>query len=117
MKLDDRLIILRDAGQIDNEVFVNVKKIISMMKEKYDIELTEENGAMLITHLSIALQRIKSGDYINQLNDEIFSQVKNNKFYKKAEEIIENIERLINILIPDNEKSFIVMHLCALLEK
>ncbi|WP_179122300.1 PRD domain-containing protein [Caloramator quimbayensis] len=109
--------ILKEAGQIDEEVFTNVNKIIFMMKEEYNIELTEENGAMLVTHLSIALQRIKKGEIINQLDKEIFSQVKDNKFYKISEDIVNNIENLINVLIPFNEKVYIVMHLCALLEK
>jgi hypothetical protein len=51
VEFEIRLGILKDAGQIDEEIYRNVIKIISIFHNRWCIELNEENGAMLITHL------------------------------------------------------------------
>lgn len=116
MELDSRLIMLRDTGQIDESIYKDILNIISMFKKKWNIKLTEENGAMLITHISIAFQRIKDGKKIGNIDENIIAELKNNKYFIKASECIKDMENLININIPENEKKFIAMHLCVLFE-
>lgn len=116
MELNNRLSILKDAGQIDEDIYRKVLDIISMFKEKWNIKLTEENGAMLITHLSVALQRIKKGERVDNTDEDMIIQLTNNKYYTKALECVKDIENLINMNITENEKIFIVMHVCVLFE-
>lgn len=114
MELNIRLNILKDAGQIDESVYNNILDIITCIDDKWNIKLTEENGAMLITHLSVALQRIKNGGDVDEAGEEIINELKGNKYYIKTLEVISCIEKVININIPEKEKVFIIMHLCVL---
>ena len=117
MELDDRLIILRDSGQIDEDIYQKSIRIISMFNTKWNIELKEENGAMLITHLCIALQRAKNNSKVEEIDEEIYGEVKLNPNFKTCKRVLEDIKSEINMDIPENEQSFIVMHLCVLFNK
>jgi transcriptional regulatory protein LevR len=117
MELDDRLIILRDAKQIDEDIYSKILKIISMVKDEWSIELKEENGAMLITHLCIALQRIKNKNVVEKIDEDIYEEIKKNIYYEKGRQLLRDMEDEIGFLIPDCEKNFIIMHLCVLFEK
>lgn len=116
MELDVRLNILKEAGQISEETFEALKRVINMLNDKFDIKLTEENGAMLITHLSVALERIKKGEIIEGIDSEIYEQIKNHPAYKECIKVLKSIEEESNIKIPENEETFIMMHLCTLFE-
>lgn len=117
MELDIRLGILKDAGQIDEEVYRNVIKVISTFHDRWSIELKEENGAMLITHLCIALQRVKNNCPVEKIDEELYEEVKQNQYFGTSEKAFYTIKSEMNIDIPENEKSFLLMHLCVLFEK
>lgn len=117
MELGDRLIILRDAKQIDEDIYNKMLRIMFIFNDKWGIELTEENGAMLITHLCIALQRIKHKDLVESVNEDIYDEVMKNNYYDKCRQAIKEIEHVVGVAIPDCEKNFIIMHLCVLFEK
>jgi len=114
MELDVRLDILRGSNQIDDEVYCNLKDIIEMVKNKHDIKLNEENAAMLMTHLSVAIMRIKNKDIVKAVDEDIFEEIRSSEYYALSNEWIKDMEEVIHRSIPENEKGFIVMHLCTL---
>lgn len=115
MGLDIRLNILKNAGQISEETFIALKNIINMFREKWDINLTEENGSMLITHLSVALERIRKGEFIEGIEGELYGEIKNHCQYEKCRNLLKDIKETAQIEIPESEETFIIMHLCTLL--
>lgn len=115
MSLNLRLNILKEAGQIDDSIYKNIMDIIELFKNNYGIELTEENGAMLITHLSVALKRIKENQLVETMEEELYSEISSDCNFEQAEKIFSQIEQNIKVEIPHCEKTFIMMHLCALL--
>lgn len=117
MDLDIRLQILKDAGQISQQTFESLNKIIRMFDESWDIKLTEENGAMLITHLSVAIERITKNTAIDGIDPEAYSEIKNHCEYEKCKRILKDIEYEACIDISESEETFIMMHLCALLNE
>jgi transcriptional antiterminator len=117
LELDNRLIILKDAGQIDEDIYIKIIEIISMFKKRWNVELKEENGAMLITHLCIALQRIKNKSIVEEINEELYEEVKLNKHFKTCERVFSDITIELNMDVPKSEKSFVMMHLCVLFDK
>lgn len=114
MELDMRLDILKQANQIDEDIYSKLKAVIKMIDSKYGIKLNEENGAMLITHLSVALMRIKNQQLANNADEEIFNEIKCSEFFNMSNEVIEDIQNVIQMEIPECEKNFILMHLCTL---
>jgi transcriptional antiterminator len=116
VELDIRLQILKDADQISEETFEALKRIIQMFKNKWSIHLTEDNGAMLITHLSIALERIKKGEEIEGIDSEIYSQIEGHCEFEKCRKVLKDVTNEAGINIPEYEETFIMMHLCTLFE-
>lgn len=117
MELNNRLVILKDAGQIDEDIYKRIFKIIDMFHTKWNIELKEENGAMLITHLCIALQRIKNSCPAERIDEELYEQIKLNKYFQTSKKALYDIKSEITMDIPKSEESFLIMHLCVLFEK
>ena len=117
MELDIRLGILKDTGQIDEEVYRNVIKVISVFHDSWSIDLKEENGAMLITHLCIALQRVKNKCPVEEIDEEFYEDIKLNQYFETCEKAFYDIKSEMNMDIPEGEKSFLMMHLCVLFER
>lgn len=116
MDIEVRLNILLENNVITKEVYNRLKEIINQLKDKFNIEITEENGGMFITHLSMALKRMEDGEIINKIDRTIFKEIKNDINYEKSKEIVNNLEELIGKL-PIEEIEFIEMHICTLLNK
>ncbi len=116
MELDIRLQILRDAGQISQENYAAMHKIIAMFDQKWGIRLTEENGAMFITHFTTAYERISRSEDLDAMKDDTLKEIIENKNYNRAREILGEIEREIDIRIPENEGNFLMIYLCILCE-
>lgn len=116
MDLIYRLDILKDANQISKKTYKIVIDVIDYLNLKLNTKLTEENGAMLITHLASALTRIENNDTLEKVENFIFDEIKKDKNYDKSIEITNEIENITGKL-PLEEKEFIEMHLCTLLNK
>lgn len=116
MNLNVRLNILKDAGQISEDTYEKILNTIKMFDEDWSIKLTEENGSMLVTHLSVAIERIMKNETVEGVNKDIFTEILNNRYYDKGKKILNNIQEIIKVEFPENEQGFIMMHLCVLLE-
>lgn len=116
MELNTRLQILRDAGQISQENYDAMLKIISMFEVKWGIKLTEDNGAMFITHFTVAFERIAKDETVDPMNEDALKEIRENENYYKCKEILKTIENELGIRIPENEESFLMIYLCILYE-
>lgn len=115
MNLAIRLNILKEAGQIDDSIYKGVMDVIEMFKINHGIELTEENGAMLITHLTVAIKRINENKLVETMDEELYKEISSDCNFQQAEKVYSDIEQSLNMKIPYCEKTFIMMHLCTLL--
>jgi len=113
MDLTLRLKLLKDGAQIDEDTYNNLLKIIESFKKDFQIELSEENGGMFITHLAVALERIKKKELVEPIEELIFEEVRNDKNFKKANDILESLEKDINISVPEVERPFILLFLVS----
>ena len=112
-----RLDLLEEAGEIDSSTKESVANFVKAIENKYFIKVTEENGSMLVTHLAMALSRIKKGKKIESINEELFEEVRKTKTYNKLPEHYKKIEDELNIIIPKEEKDYIALHVCTLIDK
>ena len=111
-----RLNLLLSAGEINEQIKDGVIEFGESLERLYTFELTEENSAMLITHLAMALARIKRGMDIDSIDEEIFKEVKESKVYKEMPKLYTSLEKKLNINIPEAEKNYIALHVCTLIE-
>lgn len=115
MTFDARLRILRDAGQIGDQTLKRVKEAVGWLAER-QLVLDEENGAMFVTHLAIALERLQKGEAVEGLAPALLTEVKGSKHCAAGEQIAKELEELWGIVLPESEKGYVMLHLCMLLE-
>lgn len=116
MELEERLELFKNSMQISQTDFEALLKVISSFKE-LGIFLNEENGAMLITHLCVAIDRIRNNKLVEAIDAEAYKEIETNAGFYKAEVAFLMIQRILGIQIPDYEKGYIMLHLCILFER
>lgn len=110
-----RLNILLENGVITKEVYDKLEKVINSLKDRFNVDITEENGGMFITHLSAALTRVNNGQPLDTIDESIMKQIEVENCYTKAVEITKVINDICNVTFPREEEVFILTHLCTIL--
>lgn len=117
MDLQTRLEILNVSGAITDctkDVMLNV---INMFNEKHNIELTEENGAMMVTHLSMAIMRVKNNEPVKTIDEEVFRETLESEHIERANLIYDDLSEVLDITLPEDEKKYMLVNICVILEK
>ena len=109
--LDFRLGLLKEAGVINERIYDKLSLLIKYLDEKWKISLTESNGGMLITHLSMALKRIEENEKVSNINEGVFQEVLKSEKLEEIKEIYNDIEKL-----PEEEKKYILVNLLLIKE-
>ncbi|MBP9477637.1 MAG: PRD domain-containing protein [Sebaldella sp.] len=112
----ERLVILRDAEMIDNEAFEKTEKIIEVISKEFSLDLGSEIGQMFITHVSMAIMRIKNGDITSTVENVIFEEIKESENFENAQKFADIIADIIEHEIPKNEKEYLIINGCLLME-
>lgn len=115
LELSQRLDLLHVSGQISSTTKKSMIYIIEMFRNKFDISLTEENGAMFITHLSIACERMKENKKIEPIEECVYSEVCENNNYNKSKDVLQEIKKELGMEFPEQEEKYIILHLCGIL--
>ena len=113
----ERLLILREAELIDQETFEKVSKIMKAVIDRFGLDLESENGQMFITHVSMAVMRIKNNEATVVMENEIFEEIKESIHYNDALKFSEIIEEIIEYNVPKHEKEYLIINGCLLMEK
>lgn len=91
---------------VNNEIRNHVLAVF----ETYHYETSEIIFDNLITHLFIALERIKIGEPILMDSNDLI-ELKQNEEYRISSDIVDRLQRAFNISFPEDEKGYITMHL------
>ena len=87
------------------------------LDEKWKISLTESNGGMLITHLSMALKRIEENENVSSIDEGVFQEVLKSEKLEEIQEIYNDIEKNVFIeKLPEEEKKYILVNLLLIKE-
>lgn len=114
IKLRERLDILEGAGQIDKNTVGAIDDFVKILEDRFAIEITDENGSMLVTHLAMALSRIQAGEEITPLDDFLLDELRASPAYKEIPSLIEELEKQVDLEIPKAEYGYIGLHLANL---
>ena len=115
--LDFRLGLLKEAGVINERIYDKLSLLIKYLDEKWKISLTESNGGMLITHLSMALKRIEENEKVSNIDEEVFQEVLKSEKLEEIKEIYNDIEKNVFIeKLPEEEKKYILVNLLLIKE-
>lgn len=112
-----RLQILEDSGEITGQTAESVRDFIGILESRYSIIVTEENGAMLVTHLAVALNRIGQGETIQGIEPALLEEAGKTRFWDELPELLGHLEKRAGVLIPEEERGYLALHLAVMLEK
>jgi transcriptional regulatory protein LevR len=115
MEIKARLELLQTTGTISKETCVLVERLIEETKTRWGLTLTEENAAALVTHVAMARDRILKGDIAAALDPAILAEIKESPAYERAEAIVTDWNNLLDNLLPEAERGYLLLHLCTLL--
>lgn len=116
MVFDERLGILRDGNVISAEVESLVKRAISRLEERWKIMLTEEAGGRMVTHLAMALMRIKRHENIPAPETDVMNEFRGMDAFFLSETIVNDLIEWTPMELPDSEKKYMIVNLCLLLD-
>ena len=112
-----RLGLLKEAGVINERIYDKLSLLIKYLDEKWKISLTESNGGMLITHLSMALKRIEENENVSNIDKGVFQEVLKSEKFEEIQEIYNDIEKNVFIeKLPEEEKKYILVNLLLIKE-
>ena len=115
--LDFRLGLLKEAGVINERIYDKLSLLIKYLDEKWKISLTESNGGMFITHLSMALKRIEENEKVSNIDERVFQEVLKSEKMEEIKEIYNDIEKNVFIeKLPEEEKKYILVNLLLIKE-
>lgn len=116
MDLETRLNILKNSRQIKEDTYFGLINIIDMFKREFNIFLTEDNGAMLITHTAIAVERVKGCERVSPIDEFVYKEILDSTWFGVSANALRKIEYEIGISFPEEEKGFMMLHLCTLFQ-
>lgn len=116
LSLELRLRLLQESGQISPEVAELTRWILKRVEERYDMTVTEENGAMFTTHLAVALERLRSGQAIDEMVSEGLAEVKAypEEWAFVHEVVAGEAGRRLGARVPEAEVGYLTAHLITL---
>lgn len=109
--LKERLNLLKESGQIDKSTVQNLHDFIKIIEDRLNVKITEENGSMFVTHMAMAITRIKAGEEITPLEDSLLEELESTPVYHEIPILISKFEKESGIIIPQSEYGYISLHL------
>ncbi|MFA6074268.1 MAG: PRD domain-containing protein [Negativicutes bacterium] len=106
-----RIKLLADTEQITSTEAAKLTEMLAMFAELWQIELTEENAGMFITHFAMTLKRVRESENLQALDRIIITEIEQSAAFSKSLLAMAEIEKLFEINLPDSEQGYIFLHL------
>ena len=97
---------------IDAQIITFVEQILADTEKELDIKYTDSGYMALIVHLSLSIQRLRSGEKI-EMDPAELKNLSELPEYTVAEKIAEKTGQQFGLTIPADEIGFITMHLSS----
>lgn len=112
--LKQRIQILQMGGIIGEDVAQFMNGVIDMMAADYP-KVDMDRGAMFTTHLAMALERIKKGEIVDAMDEDMWAEIQEAPEYAQAVEFRDKMLAMCPVEFPESESMFIVLHICNIL--
>lgn len=114
--LIQRLDILKESQVIDEDAYSKTKKIIGKIIDEFLLDLDTEVGHMFVTHVSMAIMRIKNGEVSTTIENSVYEDIKESENFKSALKFADIVSEIIEYNVPKNEREYLVINACLLME-
>ncbi|WP_318506202.1 BglG family transcription antiterminator [Bacillus sp. T3] len=100
----------RLLGLVEKNKLMIVEKVFESISEELPYTMADSAYIGLIVHLALAVERIQKGEGIS-IDATYLENQKPTKEYKFAEKLVNELEKVFRINIPEAEIGYITMHL------
>ncbi len=104
-EIDGRLL-----GLIDKGILTSVERVVTRFIRKNNNHISDRAYLGLIVHLALAIERFSEGKLIMNTLPKM-ERLKKSKEYETASALMAELEEAFRIRFPEEEKSYIAMHL------
>lgn len=117
LTIETRLQLLQESGQASPAAVAATRMVVAAVEERFNITVSEANGAPFVTHLVIALTRLAAGEALRQLPAAALSEAQ-----AAADEWALIADRAgaaaatVGATLPEAEVAYLTLHLSALLQ-
>lgn len=115
MSIKDRINVLVQFDFLSQEEAEKLICWVAMLNETFGLNISEENGGTLITHLASMLKRSKGNETITAMDPSIYDQLRELSVFEKALQLYSQLN--ISFNIPKEEEDYVMLHLCNLLQQ
>jgi transcriptional regulatory protein LevR len=116
MDLDERLNILVSGNVISRDINQAVHRVIDRLSTRWGIALNEANGGRMVTHLAMALMRIRQNKEVKPLEDDHFDEFKESGHFPRSVDICDDICAFTPLELPEAERQYLIINLCLILD-
>ncbi|WP_139906195.1 BglG family transcription antiterminator [Clostridium thermarum] len=92
------------------EVIRNLITVVRNLEKNIGYRLADNAYVGIIVHVALVIQRIKKNETI-KIDEKFLEDLKKNREYSMARELCEEVADMFNIDIPEEEVSYIAMHI------
>ena len=110
-----RLDLLVGSGQVTPQAQALTAHVIDRVERQFSLVLTEENGALLVTHVALSITRLAAGDIGVEAPARLAKEVAEHPRERDAaRDILADVAAAIGREMPAAEILYTAAHLCAL---
>jgi transcriptional antiterminator len=116
LTIETRLQLLLDSGQIDVAAHAATRAVVALVEGRYRTQVTEDNGAQFVTHLAVALARLRRGEGLCELPQAALSEAREYPVeWEFVATAVGEQARRLDVTLPTAEIAYLTLHLAALL--
>ncbi len=115
MPFEARFRLLIASGQATEQSVAATRSAIERVEEHYGLQLDEELGASLASHLAITIKRLLAGETLIPSPDVVWQELASYPEEQAlAAAIVADMERDLAMPIGRDEVGFLALHLCRI---
>lgn len=117
LTLQERIDLLVASGLVDGQVRELTQWLLSRIAEDYGLVLTEDNAGTFVTHVAMALQRVKRGEPLAGVPEVVDDVVQAHPHQAaRAELLARHLGDELGRSLPEPEVRYLALYLCMMTE-
>lgn len=111
----ERMDLLESSGQVTTTARQLTDEVIDEIEREFVVQLDEESGAQLVTHVAMALSRVDRGEphttALSVVEDELADCPREHDFSRR---VLGRCGERLGRSVPEGEIAYLAVHLCVL---
>lgn len=115
--MEERLALLAQADVIDADIYHGILKVVSRLEEHWELPLRTEQGERAMTHLVMAMMRVRRGEEIQGIDASLLAELVEMEDYPLIAEIHNDIMIHFPLVVPEQEAGYLLMNVASLYQR